>query len=308
MISPAVARRSMATVRSALPHEQRTQAEPRESVLEPVILANIKDVNDNIRLLRLNAVDAAHTIKFLPGQWIDTFIPGLTSAGGFTITSTPSQARPSNHYPPFLELAIQKSANPPAKWLWRPEDEILGSQLVVRVGGSFTYPPPRLDVRQVDRLVFVAGGVGINPLISIFSQLLRNHPSTRPREMHFLYATKADSELDTQKILFLPRLMDLVAAVADPNVTLSLFVTGTGDSGAIEHGRLPNRTFGRRLREEDLRSAIDGHKQNVFGAQHDRQRTLCYVCGPPSMTDEIVQFLSREEGMSEARVLCEKWW
>lgn len=92
---------------------------------------------------------------------LDTFIPGLDKAGGFTITSTPGEARPSKSSPPFLELAIQRSSNPPAKWLWRPTEEILGSQLAVRVGGSFTWPPPHLDVRQIDRLVLIAGGVGI---------------------------------------------------------------------------------------------------------------------------------------------------
>lgn len=81
--------------------------------------------------------------------------------------------------------------------------------------------------------------------------------------------------------------MDLVAAEADSNVTLSLFLTGTGDDGVIEHGKLPNRTFGRRISETDLVKAVDGYKQDVFGAEHDRQNTVCYVCGPQKMTDEV---------------------
>lgn len=81
--------------------------------------------------------------------------------------------------------------------------------------------------------------------------------------------------------------MDLVAIEGDPNVTLGVFLTGTGDEGVIEHGKLPNRTFGRRIAESDLVNAIDGYKQNVFGAEHDRKNTVCYVCGPPHMTDEF---------------------
>lgn len=201
---------------------------------------------------------------------------------------------------------MQRSKNPPAQWLWRPQDEILGAQLVVRVGGSFTWPPAKLDVSKIDRLVLVAGGVGINPLISIFSHLVRS--ARRPREIHFVYGTKATSELDPQSILFLPRLMDLVAAADDKKVTLSLFLTGTGDAGRIEHGKLPNRTFAGRISESDLVRAIDGYQDSPFGAEHDRQRTLCYVCGPPKMTDEYVDFLRRQAGMTEDRVLCEKWW
>ncbi|KAI7171819.1 hypothetical protein D0869_00397 [Hortaea werneckii] len=298
--------RSMATVRSSLPHEDRTAAEPRESRLEPVVLSNIRQINENIRLLRLNAADPNHTIKFLPGQWLDTFIPGLPKAGGFTITSTPSEARPSSHLSPFLELAVQKSSNPPAQWLSRPEDEIIGQKLVVRVGGSFTWPPPKLDAGSIDRLVLIAGGVGINPLISILSHLIRT--GQHPKEIHFIYGTKATPELDRHSILFLTRLMDLVGIANDPNITLSLYLTGTGDDGAIDHGNFPNRTFARRITELDLTRALDGYKESLYGAEHDRQGTVCYVCGPQKMTDEFVDFLSAQPGMARDRVLCEKWW
>ncbi len=172
----------MATIRSSLPHEERTAAEPRENRLEPVILSNIRQINDSIRLLRLSAVDPNHTIKaslpkspsviadkmpvkFLPGQWLDTFIPGLPKAGGFTITSTPSEAKPSSTATPFVELAVQNSSNPPARWLSQPVDSILGTQLTVRVGGSFTWPPFGLDLTAIERLVLVAGGVGIKFVI-----------------------------------------------------------------------------------------------------------------------------------------------
>jgi len=102
--------------------------------------------------------------------------------------------------------------------------------------------------------------------------------------------------------------MDLVAAAADANITLSLFLTGTGEEGKIEHGKFPNRTFARRISEADLVRALDGYKANLYGAEHDRQGTVCYVCGPQKMTDEFVNFLRQQPGMAEERVLCEKWW
>lgn len=108
-------------------------------------------------------------VKFFPGQWLDVFIPGMPKAGGFTITSTPREALPPKPdfrtgiaQPAFLELAIQYSpANPPAAWLWQPWTDIAGADLLVRVGGSFAWPPLHLDPRQIRRVVFVAGGVGI---------------------------------------------------------------------------------------------------------------------------------------------------
>jgi hypothetical protein len=105
--------------------------------------------------------------------------------------------------------------------------------------------------------------------------------------------------------------MDLVGMAAEPaNVTLSLFLTGpTGYEGGekIEHGKLPNRTWARRMRGSDLVGALDGwrgSKENGEG----RDGTVCYVCGPQRMTDEVVAFLGEQEGMERARVLCEKWW
>ena len=102
--------------------------------------------------------------------------------------------------------------------------------------------------------------------------------------------------------------MDLVAAAADSHVTLSLFLTGTGQNGTIEHGQLPNRTFVRRLNEGDLLRALDGYTESRGGKEDNRAGTVCYVCGPPTMTDQVVAFLARQPGMVPERVLCEKWW
>lgn len=102
--------------------------------------------------------------------------------------------------------------------------------------------------------------------------------------------------------------MDLVAAASDPKVSLSVFLTGTGQSGTIEHGQLPNRTFARRLSKDDLLPALDGYTQETGYPDRDRSGTVCYVCGPPAMTDELVSFLVQQPGMAEDRVLCEKWW
>ena len=89
------------------------------------------------------------------------FVPGLSKAGGFTITSTPREGRPTTERPAYFELAIQNSTNPPARWLWQPEDQILHSKIVVRAGGSFVWPPPGLDTSKIDQVVLIAGGVGI---------------------------------------------------------------------------------------------------------------------------------------------------
>ena len=79
------------------------------------------------------------------------------------MTSSPSAALTPD---PYLELAVQDSpGNPPAAWLWKPEQEILGTELRCRIGGGFVWPPAFKSsvetAKGVDRVVMVAGGVGI---------------------------------------------------------------------------------------------------------------------------------------------------
>ncbi|KAL9612948.1 MAG: hypothetical protein Q9167_002477 [Letrouitia subvulpina] len=156
-------------------HEERTATEQRGATIYRVILDRIELVNEDVRLMRLRIPERQQIkasrgpppppFEFLPGQWLDVHIDGLPQAGGFTITSTPKEAEASVGRDPqdgYLELAIQQAQqNPPAAWLWRPESEILGSSLLVRVGGSFVWPPQCIDPRGIKRAVFVAGGVGI---------------------------------------------------------------------------------------------------------------------------------------------------
>jgi len=92
------------------------------------------------------------------------FVPDTERAGGFTITSSPQEALPRSdpEHTPYFELAIQKSPdNPSAAWLWQPVEEIQGKEINVRVGGSFVWPPPSVDVKRIKRAIFIAGGVGI---------------------------------------------------------------------------------------------------------------------------------------------------
>lgn len=97
--------------------------------------------------------------KFRAGQWVDVWVPSssATMPGGFTVISPPALL-------PRLQLAIQAAPqNPPAAWLFRDESIIVGKELMIRFGGSFTFPPSdrEVDMEQLEHIVFVAAGVGI---------------------------------------------------------------------------------------------------------------------------------------------------
>ncbi|KMP00478.1 hypothetical protein CISG_05483 [Coccidioides immitis RMSCC 3703] len=336
--------------KSGVPHEIRTSAEPRQNALYPVRLSHIELVNPTIRLLRFTVppenIDNSNNhgsipsipsklFTFLPGQWLDVHIPTLRDAGGFTITSTPREASPESSSEPYIELAVQASpSNPAAAWLWRPENEVLGAEVQVRVGGSFIWPPPTAEsgipLAEIRKIIFVAGGVGINPLMSMISHIHNTrsglHPST---EVHLLYATRIpsastlSSNSGTSKaqnllnqILFLPRLREIVhveqkqqqeqkTGVCFQPLDVRLYLTNLSSHRGTSAGELEAElrgdisVYNRRIIAADLQDLIGSNRV-------ERAKTICNVCGPPRMTDEFVEVL--KEIVGDRRVFYEKWW
>ncbi|KAI1771790.1 hypothetical protein F4818DRAFT_189732 [Hypoxylon cercidicola] len=285
-------------------HLERTATEPRDKSLHTVLLAEVHEINDQIRLFRL---ELSAPLRFLPGQWLDVYVPGVSKAGGYTITSPPSKARPSasSDDPGYVELAVQKSDDPPAAWLWQDADAITYAELRVRVGGSFVWPPPGVNIRgpPLRRAVFVAGGVGINPLMSMLSTLAAGPAA--PFEVRVLYSLKHDGSGQAGRLLFLERIAQVFR---EGRLTggLQLFLTGgDGGDGAVLSAEgdqvIPFRA--RRMTVDDLAAAV--------GDATERRFAVVYVCGVPTMTDEFVQKLTDPQqglGMEPHRVLCEKWW
>ncbi|KAL5327263.1 hypothetical protein ACEPPN_004957 [Leptodophora sp. 'Broadleaf-Isolate-01'] len=293
--------------KASLPHIERTAAEPRDNRLHPVILSQISQVNSSIRLLRLTPVEK-ELIRFQPGQWVDLHIPTLPSPGGFTLTSTPSTSSS------YLELAIQRpppkttfTPFTPAHWLWQPPSQILNTALAIRTGGSFTWPPPHpSSLKSIKRVVFVAGGVGINPLMSMLSVIAEEKKNTPEGKVGFkivfLYTVRnsVDSDGRSEDILFLSRLREIFGILGEEG-DFRLFVTGEeGNEGGLGVDSKSLRVQRRRIEESDLKDAL--------GESERREGTVVYVCGVPGMTDRFVELAGKAEGMDEKRVLSEKWW
>ncbi|KAF3061695.1 Oxidoreductase NAD-binding domain-containing protein 1 [Daldinia childiae] len=298
-------------------HLERTAAEPRDESLHIVTLTKVDEINDQIRLFRL---ELSAPLRFLPGQWLDVFVPGVSKAGGYTITSPPSLARPhvspgpaQTQSPGYVELAVQKSVDPPAAWLWQNPDEITYAELRVRVGGSFVWPPVGIDAHALRRVVFVAGGVGINPLMSMLSSIAETGADA-PFQVQFLYSLKDDDGSGgrrADRLQFVQRLAGIFAS-GRVKGRLRLFLTGgSGDGGGVVHclgegeegGESDVPFQARRMTVDDIAVAV--------GDAEERKAAVVYVCSVPTMTDEFVLKLTDMEaglGMESHRVLCEKWW
>lgn len=205
---------------------------------------------------------------------------------------------------PYVELAIQKSPeNVVARWLWQDTDKILSSELHVRVGGSFVWPPPSVMHTTLKKLIFIAGGVGINPLISMLSHLAEN-PNPR-QSISFLYTLRdpGEGERKPERMLFLNRLAEILVKHRKMKGELNLYLSPgpggkQGGDGTIEGLDLPFKR--RRITVDDV--------DQVLG--DDKRFSVVYICGVPGMTDEFVDKLTSPQGLGldKHRVLFEKWW
>lgn len=240
--------------------------------------------------------------QFSAGQWLDTFVPGQAKPGGFTIASAPAAAQQASA--PYLELAVQEAPeNPAAAWLWQPKKDILGKELQVRVGGSFICPPPE-GLDGIRHVVLVAGGVGVNPLMSILGYLADESKAVDLR-VSVLYSAKKPADGDVASILFLDRMRDLFRQGKIAG-RMRLFMTGTGPEPSADQAGAPAEgfdiTYGR-MTNDDLLGEV-----RTDGSRDGR---LVYVCGPPAMTDQFVELLTAPamgSTINPSHVKFEKWW
>jgi ferredoxin-NADP reductase len=136
-----------------------------------------------------------------------------------------------------------------------------------------------------------------------------------PEEVRVLYSTrrrgdeavdgKDDHDIASQvkDVLFSTRLLD-IARQHTKQMQLDFFMTDGSRSASAEPA--PNK-------HEGNVSLIPGkietqQIEKALGDVEGRGEAVCYICGPQKMTDYFVGVVGAAEGMSEERVLCEKWW
>jgi ferredoxin-NADP reductase len=207
--------------------------------------------------------------SFNPGQWVDFYIDlgYKMEVGGFSITSSPLQQG-------AIELAVKKQAHgAPSAYLH--EKAKVGDSFIVDGGfGSFYYDYER---DRGDPLVLIAGGIGITPMMSILRYVDEAHPEV---EAILLYSASTPSELAFHQELE-------AMAARNPRIRCVFTVTHLNNEPWNGHvGRIDLALLKKCLSE---------------------QEPWYFVCGPPSMLDDIPPLLV-ELGVNRARIRMERWW
>lgn len=110
------------------------------------------------------------------------------------------------------------------------------------------------------------------------------------------------------QILFLSRLRQIIHSQSQSHrlrITLDLFITSLRDTSSPLLLNQPDdlSIHSRRVSQDDLRTALTGPNGDI-----KPEETVCYMCGPPAMTDEFVAALRGLMGDGSDRVFFEKWW
>ncbi|XP_037380655.1 oxidoreductase NAD-binding domain-containing protein 1 [Talpa occidentalis] len=273
---------SMVKSKRKTDHLERTANVVRQEVVAAAKVCGVAHESPSVKRLRLLIADKGFSFK--AGQWIDFFIPGVSVVGGFSICSSPRLLEQER----MIELAVKYTNHPPS--LWIHNQCALDSEVAVRVGGEFYFDPQPADASR--NLVLIAGGVGINPLLSILRHWADLHrewvDGGRGCEMgvvRLFYSAR-----DTSELLFQKNILDLVNEFPQ-KIACSLHVTK--QTTQISAELKPYITEGR-ITEKEIRD-------------HISKETLFYICGPPPMTDFFSKQLEKSHVPKE-HICFEKWW
>jgi ferredoxin-NADP reductase len=120
----------------------------------PVKIAEIQQSTPTVKTLRLGLM--GQMFSFHSGQWIDCYadIDGERRVAGYTLTSSPNV---KDH----VEISVKTGDNPVTRFIH--ESAQVGDTLHIDGGQGGTYFTREMS----DRLVLIAGGIGITPIISI---------------------------------------------------------------------------------------------------------------------------------------------
>jgi propane monooxygenase reductase component len=231
-------------------------------------VAAVEALTHDIRRLELEVHEPAD-FSFLPGQYVDLWVPGSEAKRSFSMANVPGDGR--------IELIIKRY--PGGRF-----SSLLDGGLTEGEELRFTGPYGAFHLRAGDQpLLMVAGGSGMAPILSLLRQM--SNKGTE-RMVRFFYGARAQHDL-----FYIDLIEELGAGIPDFG-----FVPVLSDANPEDRweGALPlGLGFVHEIVDQYLRSG-------------EMQVPQVYMCGPPPMIDAMIELLP-EHGVDEQQIFHDKF-
>ena len=228
----------------------------------------IEPLTHDIRLLRL-CLEPGEEFTFQPGQYVDVRIPGTEEHRSYSMANTPSTE-------PELEFMIK--LYPGGRFSALLEDGAIsvGDELeITGPFGTFTLRPS-----SHRRLLFIGGGAGMAPIVSLLRSLLEQ--DSEQRVAAYYYGARALRDL-----FHLEELRSLGDSLTDFTFVPALSEALPDDAWTGESGFVT-----------DVCERLE--------AEQDLSQVDAYVCGPPPMVDAATALLERK-GVPTTQIYFDKF-
>lgn len=238
------------------------------------VACRITKISQLTKTIRQVIVEAPLTAKtgFKPGQWVDFWPTGFENPGGFSISSSPNEL-------PKIELAIRTSPHPVVKWVFSDKC-IEGENIQVAIGGEWFLKKRKKNQK---RIILVAGGVGINPILSMLRNLSAD--DDKWKDIILIYSAR-----NWEDILYKNEVLEMMEFL--PQLRIHIYLTQVDHIPTIEMGQVQVQKG--RLTKESFN----------FNDITSSEESVAYLCGPPQMSETVSDWL--QDSISE--INFEKWW
>jgi ferredoxin-NADP reductase len=208
---------------------------------------------------------AGAPFRFLAGQWALVGAAGQPLRRPYSIASAPEDVARTGELEFLMKTGEKGGAGPHLPAIRRGLAVALEGPR-----GRFVFPR-----RPAERhVLFVAGGTGIAPVRAMLRHALAAHPGL---DLAVIYSARSPAELAYRR--------ELQALAREGRIRLALTVTGeAGSRWRGERGRI--------------------NLARLEAMLADR-RTLCFVCGPPSLVADVPPLLERL-GVARSRIRRER--
>lgn len=236
-------------------------------MFQPLNTLRISSVSQATPSTRVVRVDLGKAhFHYRAGQAAKLGPEGANAFAPYSIASAPEDSAKGH----FLEFLIKVDAD--ERWGERFPPLRRGARLAIRGPlGNFTFPAHPVE-RQ---FLFIAGGTGIAPLRS----MIRHARAVRQRgAYHLLYSARTPNDFAYRA--------ELRGMARRGELDLMLTATRAGE--------VPWRGGHGRITSEQLTALVED------------PQTLCFVCGPAAMVEEVPRML-RQLGIDKSRIRIEDW-